>query len=270
MLIDLHSHTQPLSYDSYLHPDDLVERSRAAGLDAVVVSEHDFAWEPEAVRALSKRHNFPVFGAIEINTEDGHMLCYGLYEYIYGMHRAHELAGHVANIDGVMIAAHPYRRQMPWRWDDEQEYLDALARAESNAAYQYAAGLEVVNGRGTHKENAFADRLALTMGMPGSGGTDSHQRTDIGKTATYFDRDIKSDEDLIEAIRAGQFWAIDLTKGSLTEDTVRFDVPTDINARWAAEAELRREREAAGAPEFRDRPHDHPHVHSSGSTQPTG
>ncbi|MEE8421173.1 MAG: PHP domain-containing protein [Dehalococcoidia bacterium] len=262
MLIDLHTHTQPLSYDSFLHPDDLIERSRKAGLDAVVLSEHDWAWEPEAVQALAKRHNYPVFAAIEINTEDGHMLAYGLHEYIYGMHRAHELAGHVERIDGVMVAAHPYRRQMPWRWDDEQEYLDALARAESNDAYRFVAGLEVLNGRGTLKENSFAQRLAAEMGMPGTGGTDSHQRTDIGKTATYFERDITTEQELIEEIRGGRFWAVDLTGGKLTEDPRRYAVPDDVDAAWAAEVELRRAREAADTPEFRNRPHGHPHVHA--------
>lgn len=262
MLIDLHTHTQPLSYDSFLHPDDLIERSRAAGLDAIVLSEHDFAWDPEAVRALAKRHNYPVWAGIEINTEEGHALVYGLHEYIYGMHRAHELAGHVANVDGVMIAAHPYRRQMPWRWDDEQEYLDALARAESNDMYRFVAALEILNGRGSLKENNFAQRLATTMGMPGSGGTDSHQRSDIGKTATYFDAAISTERELIEAIRSGRFWAVDRTGGDLTEDRVHYDVPADLDAIWAQQAEQRRERELAGAPEFRDRPAEDPHVHA--------
>jgi hypothetical protein len=215
------------------------------------------------VLALAKRHDYPVWAGIEINTEDGHMLAYGLHEYIYGMHRAHELAGHVERFDGVMVAAHPYRRQMPWRWDDEQEYLDALGRAESNDAYRFVAGLEVVNGRGTMKENSFAQRLAREMGMPGTGGTDSHQRTDIGKTATYFERDISSEQELIEEIRRGRFWAVDLTGGELTEDATRYAVPDDVDAIWTAEAALRQEREVAGKPEFRDRPAGHPHVHAA-------
>ncbi len=180
MLIDLHTHTHPLSWDSFLHPDELVERSRAAGLDAVVLSEHDWAWEPEKVRELAKRHDFPVFAAMEINTEDGHILVYGLHEYVFGMHRAHELAGHVDKVDGVMVAAHPYRRQMPWRWDDPQEYVDALERAEAYVAFRFSVSLEALKGRGTLKENRFAQDLVRAMGMPATCGTDSHQITDIG------------------------------------------------------------------------------------------
>ena len=261
MLIDLHTHTQPRSYDSFLHPDELIERSKQAGLDAVVLSEHDWAWEPEAVRALARRHHFPVFDGIEINTEDGHMLVYGLHEYVYGMHRAHELAEHVDRVGGVMVAAHPYRRQMPWRWDDEEEYLDALRRAEANGAYRFAVALEIVNGRGTVKENGYAGELATVMGMPGTAGTDSHQRIDIGKAATYFERDLHSERELIEELRAGRVWALDLTSGELTQEPAHHRVPDALDVAWAALEETRRGREQAHAPEFRSRPQHHPHLH---------
>ena len=77
MLIDLHTHTRPYSWDSYLAPDDLIERSRAAGLDGICLSEHDYLWDPDDVAALAKRHNYVVLPAIEINTDDGHILVYG-------------------------------------------------------------------------------------------------------------------------------------------------------------------------------------------------
>jgi hypothetical protein len=49
------------------------------------------------------------------------------------------------------------------------------------------------------------------MGMPGTAGTDSHARSDIGRCATYFERDIETIEDLIEELRAGRFRPVDLT-----------------------------------------------------------
>lgn len=210
MLIDLHTHTRPLSWDSYLSPDDLVERSKAAGLDGICLSEHDYLWDPDDVAALAKRHNYLVLPAIEINTDDGHILVYGIDRYVYGMHRSHELAKHVRAADGAMVAAHPYRRQMPWYVEDERDYHDALVRAARNPAYQYCVALEKLNGRGTQKENAFSAALCEHMGMPGTAGTDSHSRSDIGRCATNFERDIHDIYELIEELKAGRFEAVDL------------------------------------------------------------
>ncbi len=215
MLIDLHTHTRPLSWDSYLTPDELVERTKAAGLDGLCLSEHDYFWKPEDVIALGKRHNFLVLPAIEINTDDGHMLVYGLSKYVYGMHRSHELARHVEQAGGAMVAAHPYRNQMPWQTDDPQRYHEALVRASRNPAYQHCVALERINGRGTQKENAFSAALCDLMGMPGTAGTDSHARSDIGRCATYFERDIRTIEDLIEELKAGRFRPVDLTAASV-------------------------------------------------------
>jgi len=211
LLIDLHTHTRPLSWDSYLSPDDLIERSKQAGLDGICLSEHDYLWDPEDVATLAKRHNYLVLPAIEINTDDGHILVYGVTKYVYGMHRSHELARHVEEASGAMVAAHPYRRQMPWYMENERDYREALQRASQNPAYKYCAALEKVNGRGTVKENKFSADLCEFMEMPGTAGTDSHSRSDIGRCATNFERDIHDVAELIEELKAGRFEAVDLT-----------------------------------------------------------
>ncbi|MBI4570698.1 MAG: PHP domain-containing protein [Chloroflexi bacterium] len=214
MLIDLHTHTRPLSWDSYLDPDELVERSRAAGLDGICLSEHDFFWKPEEILALAKRHSYLVLPAIEINTDDGHILAYGLEKYVYGMHRSHELAHHIDEAHGVMIAAHPYRRQMPWYIESELDYQEALERAARNRAYQYCAALEAINGRGSDKENEFSQRLCELMAMPGTAGSDAHARIDIGRCATEFERRITTIEELIEELKANRFRPVELVKAA--------------------------------------------------------
>jgi PHP-associated len=127
------------------------------------------------------------------------------------MHRSHELARHVEAAQGAMVAAHPYRRQMPWYMEDQRDYQEALARAARNPAYQYCAALEKLNGRGTVKENTFSAALCEFMKMPGTAGTDSHSRSDIGRVATHFERDIHDVEELIAELKAGRFDAVDLT-----------------------------------------------------------
>ncbi len=93
MLIDLHAHTRPISWDSDLTPDELVESAKAAGLDGICLTEHDYFWEPAEARALAKRHNFLVLPAVEVNTENGHILVYGLDKYEYGMHLIEQARG---------------------------------------------------------------------------------------------------------------------------------------------------------------------------------
>jgi hypothetical protein len=216
MLIDLHTHTRPLSWDSYLAPDELIERSKLAGLDGICLSEHDFFWKPEDILALAKRHSFLVLPAIEINTDDGHILAYGLEKYVYGMHRSHELAHRVEQAGGAMVAAHPYRRQMPWRMESQLDYDEALKRASRNPAYRYCLALEAINGRGTQRENEFSKRLCELMTMPGTAGSDAHARIDIGRCATEFECRIETIAQLIEELKAGRFRPVDLSAVPVT------------------------------------------------------
>ena len=155
MLIDLHSHTWPKSHDSVLNPDDLVVRAKAAGLDAICFTEHDTVWSQSEIEEMRAKHNFLVLAGVEISTDDGHILTYGIDRYVFGMHRAPELAKYVEEGGGVMVAAHPYRRQMPWFTSSEDKYDAALEKASRNPAYEYCEALESLNGRGSDKENEF-------------------------------------------------------------------------------------------------------------------
>jgi predicted metal-dependent phosphoesterase TrpH len=213
MLIDLHSHTWPRSYDSLLNPDDLVRAAKRAGLDAICFTEHDAVWDEKSLNEVSERHDFLVLPGVEISTDDGHILSYGIDRYVFGMHRSSELAQHVNAAGGAMVAAHPYRRQMPWMIRGIEEYERSLERAAANPAYAYVVALEELNGRGSARENAFSKRLAAQMGMPGTAGTDSHALADVGKCATYFDREIHDVRDLIRELKAGRFYPVDLQAG---------------------------------------------------------
>ena len=205
MLIDLHTHTQPLSHDSLLATDDLIEAAKAAGLDAVCLTEHDFTWDSDSARDLARRHAFAVIPAIEVNTEDGHILAFGVDRYVYGMHRIEELARLVEEAGGTLVAAHPYRRQLPFHLRHDGDWSEALERAAANPAYRHVCAIETLNGRGSERENAFARELCDRLGLPAVAASDAHQRDHVGRCATRFERDVTDVTGLIRELRAGRF-----------------------------------------------------------------
>ena len=205
MLIDLHTHTQPLSHDSLLTADDLIDLAKQSRLDGVCLTEHDFFWEPEKVIELRRRHDFLVLPGIEVNTEDGHIVVFGLQHYVYGMHRVHELAALAQAAGGVMIAAHPYRRQLPFELRNDGDWSEALERAVANPAYGNVSAIESHNGRGSARENAFAAAIADRLGASQVAASDAHAAGDIGRCATQFEERIESLGDLIAALKSGRF-----------------------------------------------------------------
>lgn len=213
MLIDLHNHTWPRSHDSVLDPADLVDRAREAGLDGICLTEHDTIWNPDDAQKLAEEKGFLVIAGIEISTDDGHILAFGVEKYVFGMHRAERLAAHVNERGGCLVIAHPYRRQIPWK-DTEEEWAKALQRATTNPAYEHCIALEVLNGRGNERENKFSQDLCEIMDLPGTAGTDSHAVHDIGKVATYFESDsIETWQDLVRELQARRFHAVDMETG---------------------------------------------------------
>jgi len=215
VLIDLHTHTHPLSHDSLLSPDELIEAAKAASLDGVCLTEHDFFWDPAEAAALSKRHDFLVIPGIEVNTEDGHIVVFGLDRFVYGMHRLHELARLAEAAGAVMIAAHPYRRQLPFELRHEGDWTHALERAVGNPACSHVTAIETQNGRGSDRENAFSAEVATRLSLPAVAASDAHERKDIGRCATEFERKITGLGDLIEELKAGRFKPAVLRKNEI-------------------------------------------------------
>lgn len=213
MLLDLHNHTWPRSHDSVLDPDDLVERAKGLGLDGVCLTEHDAVWDPTEVAAMAERHEFVVLPGVEISTDDGHILAFGVEKYVFGMHRVGRLAAHVEERGGCLVAAHPYRRQIPWK-DEPESWRRGLERAAENPAYPHCVALEVLNGRGSERENRFSLELSAGMGLPGTAGTDSHAVHDIGTVATYFEAErIETWQQLVAELQGGRFYAVDMATG---------------------------------------------------------
>jgi hypothetical protein len=79
------------------------------------------------------------------------------------MHRIAELARLVDEVGGVLVAAHPHRRQLPFELRRDGDWSQALERAAANSAYRHVCAVETLNGRGSERENAFSHELRAAM-----------------------------------------------------------------------------------------------------------
>jgi len=210
MIIDLHTHTYPLSYDSDLSPDDLIIAAKSAGLDGICLTEHDAFWSESEVEALRNKHQFPVFAGAELNTEEEHLIVFGFKQWLIGMSRADFVIEKVKEFKGAVVIAHPFRRKILHGYDDpgSERFKQELNKACENPLFSKVDALETQNAHGNERENGFSAELAHRLKQHTTGGTDAHEAADIGHAATYFEREIKNIDELIIELKSGRFRAL--------------------------------------------------------------
>jgi predicted metal-dependent phosphoesterase TrpH len=190
MLIDLHCHTTPRSGCSAIGVAELIARARGFGLDAVCLTEHDALWDEEEVAALSAEHGFPVLRGVEVTTEAGHVLAFGLDHFSSLFHVAARLRAAADACGAVLVLAHPQRPGQPLLPPDARRALfDAV---------------EGVNGSDTPAQNEVALRLAADMPLPPTGGSDCHAPAEIGRAATRLAHPVRSTAELVAELKRGQ------------------------------------------------------------------
>ena len=215
LLIDLHTHSYPKSDDSFMSVDELIDGSKAAGLDGICLTDHDAFWSYEQVRELSRHHNFLVLPGCEINTDAGHVLVFGLDKYEFGMHKPEFLRACADRNGGVLFAAHPYRRRFleePGRVPEAR--AEMLRRAAADPVFGLCEGLESLNGRGSPEQNRYSSDLSRDLGLPAVAGSDAHRQGQIGTAATEFLGRVECLSDLLGLLKAGQHRPVDLRSRS--------------------------------------------------------
>ena len=65
--------------------------------------------------------------------------------------------------------------------------------------------LEIMNGKVTAKENQFAEKVAVGLGLPATGGSDAHEISGVGKYATRFKDPIGNERELVQALKGGEY-----------------------------------------------------------------
>jgi predicted metal-dependent phosphoesterase TrpH len=200
--VDLHTHTRHGSNCSYMEPRDLVRRAQEVGLDAVCVTEHNVPWEDAALAALTDGSPLRLFGGVEMSTEAGDVLVYGVGGAALEARLIADLRRLVDSQGGAMIAAHPFRR-----------YSVAGVRMDAEEASRcpvlaWVDAVEVFNGLATRMEVELAQEVLSRIGLPGVAGSDSHTPQTVGSCYTVFERPLATVRDLVKEVKAGRFQAV--------------------------------------------------------------
>lgn len=196
MLIDMHTHTSVYSTDSNLLPVDSLARAVECGLDGVVLTEHDVVWPRQHAEQLSEEAGILVIHGVEVTTELGHVLVYGLEALVPRITDSRRLRKLCDEQDALMYLAHPAR--------------DPGLRVPKEAMELFD-GVEGLNGCDGPLQNQSARSRGRTRPLPPIGGSDSHALHEVGTAATEFAATIETLADLMAALRSGDYQPIALS-----------------------------------------------------------
>ena len=183
----MHIHTV-YSSDSMIQPKSLVDQLLSHSfIKIAAVTDHDSVRGCRATVELASA--FPdvlIIPGVEITTPQGDIVVLGIEELPPRPWTPEVVADYAKSVDGVSIVAHPFR-----------EYgMGDLARN-----YKVDA-IEVLNGGSSSSANAQAKELAKSMGLPGTGGSDAHQLSELFSVCTNVNAPLSVDE-ILKAIKSG-------------------------------------------------------------------
>jgi predicted metal-dependent phosphoesterase TrpH len=192
MRFDMHLHTDRHSGCSVMKPLELVERALAAGLDGVVITDHDYLWPDEELREL--RDHAPglvILSGIEVTGRGGDVLVYGVTDP-FALPKGidwPDLCREVHRQGGACVMAHPYRWGQPvdQLMRDKRPEFDGLELMSSNMDDELRSKAAALHARHPH--------------LAGLGNSDGHHPDKVGCCYTEFDAVIRTPQDIVRAIR---------------------------------------------------------------------
>lgn len=197
MHFDLHMHTTRHSPDSDMDSTAMLDRAREIGLDGLVITEHDWLWTERELEELRKRApDLVIFSGIEVSAWEGHFLVYGVtnpFTVARGIKVA-ALCDEVHRQGGVVVAAHPFRFG--------QRFDEIIEREKPDLD-----GLELMTKNMDETIRRKAAVMQRQLGIAGLGSSDAHHESSLGFCHTVFEVEIRTVQDLVEAIRQKQLRA---------------------------------------------------------------
>jgi len=186
MRFDLHVHSN-YSSDSNLSVDEILKQAVRKGLDGIAICDHNTVEGSLCAiqRARELNLSLIVIPGIEISTSDGHLIVLGIRENIQPDLPVSETIMIARQKGAVVIAPHPFKK-------------NSIGYAAKDVD-----AIETFNSRCMFGENERAKELALSLGKPEVGGSDSHLLSAIGLGFTHIDA-LRNESSVLDSIRKGK------------------------------------------------------------------
>ena len=183
----MHAHSWEHSRDSGISADTLIAQVAARGMDGVTITEHNSIWPADELREIGERHGVVALPAMELGTDIGHVLVYGLDHYTIDLLRSEYLRPIVRSEGAAMVWAHPMRQVDGRRasWEEVPELFEAL---------------EVVNGDHSDRPDGYYATLARRLGVGRTAGSDVHSIPAVGRVGTVFPEPVPDLETLVRLL----------------------------------------------------------------------
>ena len=175
--------------DSGVKAEVIAEQAALRGLDGVCLTEHNSLWDAAPLRELSERHGVTMLRGMELGTDVGHVLVFGLDHYSPELLFIDGLRTIVRAEGAAMVQAHPMRPLSSGRrpsWKETSRWFEAL---------------ETINGDHGDSEDGYYVRLASDLGVAGVAGSDVHSRPAVGRVGTLFPMPVPDVETLVGLLR---------------------------------------------------------------------
>ena len=187
---DLHVHTNA-SRDGESPVEEVIAAARAAGLDAVAITDHDTT--EGALYALGQDNpDILIIPGIEVSTKQGHLLVLGTTKVFPPKEDVLKTIACAKAEGGVTIVPHPFHR---WRHGVGLRCKEALKEADAIEAFNSRYIIGTANQR--------AVKQAKKYHKPLTAGSDAHNCKFVGFGITEIECSERSVDAILAAIREG-------------------------------------------------------------------
>ncbi|MEM7003417.1 MAG: PHP domain-containing protein [Pseudomonadota bacterium] len=207
MILDLHAHSIK-SDDGRAKVQNYCQwiKTRDIAIDGFVLTEHRQFDNESDYSPLAAEHGITIFKGSEVETEYGHVLVFGVTPALQEAFDFSDIHLPLAKVveacdrhDAIAIPAHPGRPRVGMAAHLEEHGIPSGIRV-----------VEVFNGGSREDEDAVAQQLADDQSYLGIGGSDAHIVSHIGRCATEFPAPVRTEMELVEALRGTDFKAMQL------------------------------------------------------------